>query len=58
MLKRFQIGIPDESLNDLRARLRAARWPLGVTDSGGVSLEEMGSLVRYWVEEFDWRAQE
>src|ERR1044072_9416752 len=47
-------SIPD----DPRRRLADTRWPSGVTDSGGVPLAEAKEFIRYWRDEFDWRAQE
>jgi microsomal epoxide hydrolase len=29
-----------------------------VTDSGGITLDEVRSVLSYWAEEFDWEAQE
>jgi pimeloyl-ACP methyl ester carboxylesterase len=48
-------------LDDLRARLRATRWPDAPEDSGwslGTDVGYLRELVEYWAEEFDWRAQE
>jgi pimeloyl-ACP methyl ester carboxylesterase len=50
--------IAQSVLDDLRRRLADVRWPVGVTDSGGVPLPEAKEFVRYWREEFDWRAYE
>ncbi|HYM60229.1 MAG TPA: alpha/beta fold hydrolase [Thermoanaerobaculia bacterium] len=58
MPKPFRIEIPDSAIADLHARLGAWRRPAGVTDSGGLALSEVSELVRYWREDFDWRAQE
>ncbi|MEG8184539.1 epoxide hydrolase 1 [Nocardia terpenica] len=49
------------ALDDLRARLRATRWPDAPQDAGwslGTDLEYLRELVDYWAHEFDWRAQE
>ncbi|QIS17679.1 epoxide hydrolase family protein [Nocardia terpenica] len=49
------------ALDDLRARLRATRWPDAPADAGwslGADLEYLRELVDYWAHEFDWRAQE
>lgn len=54
----FHLLVSDDDLNGLRARLRAARRPAGVVDSGGLPLAEVDALVRYWLHDFDWRAQE
>jgi hypothetical protein len=54
----FSISIPPEAIDDLRARLRATRWPQGVTDGGGIPLSEMRPLVEHWLHEFDWKRRE
>ena len=49
--------IPQEDLDDLRARILATRWPEKETvddRSQGPSLASMQALARYWVEEYDW----
>ena len=50
--------IPQSALDDLRRRLADTRWPTGVTDSGGVPLDEAREFIRYWRDDFDWRAYE
>jgi pimeloyl-ACP methyl ester carboxylesterase len=57
----FRIAIPDAELNDLRARLHAARWPERETVqdwSQGVPLAYLRELCAYWAGEYDWRATE
>jgi pimeloyl-ACP methyl ester carboxylesterase len=49
--------IPQEDLDDLRARILATRWPEAETVadlSQGPRLATMQALARYWVEEYDW----
>ena len=49
------------ALDDLRARLRATRWPDAPEDAGwslGTDLGHLRELVAYWADEFDWPAQE
>ena len=49
------------ALEDLRARLRATRWPDAPEDAGwslGADVDYLRDLVAYWAEEFDWSAQE
>src|SRR5271167_1011018 len=49
------------ALEDLRARLRATRWPDTPEDAGwslGTDLAYLRELVAYWAGEFDWPAQE
>ena len=57
-IRSFQVNVPDESLDDLRRRLAATRWPDKETvedDSQGVPLALMQDLARYWLTEYDWR---
>jgi len=60
-VERFRIQIADEVLDDLRARLRHARWPDQIPGIGwqqGTELEWLRHLVTYWADEFDWRSWE
>jgi epoxide hydrolase len=57
----FRIEVPDVELEDLRARLRQARWPERETVqdwSQGVPLAYLRELCRYWADRYDWRATE
>jgi pimeloyl-ACP methyl ester carboxylesterase len=57
----FQLHVPDEVLQDLRARLVRVRWPDEPpleAWSTGASVAYMRLLVDYWRDRFDWRAQE
>jgi epoxide hydrolase len=57
----FTIEVSDAELEDLRERLRRTRWPGEIKDSGwtyGTNLEYMRELVRHWLDDYDWRAQE
>lgn len=57
----FTIAIPDEVLDDLRARLRRTRWPdaaPGAPWEQGTDLSYLKALVSEWADDFDWRAQE
>ncbi len=60
MVEPFEIAVPQPVLDDLRARLRATRWPDAVTDdwSQGTAPEALRTLVEYWATEYDWRAAE
>jgi pimeloyl-ACP methyl ester carboxylesterase len=57
-IRPFKIEFPEAALEDLRARIRATRWPDGelVADqSQGVQLATMQELARYWATDYDWR---
>ena len=57
----FTIDVPESVLDDLRERLRRTRWPGEIEDSGwtyGTNLAYMRELVRYWLEDYDWRKHE
>jgi epoxide hydrolase len=57
----FVIGVDAVALDDLRDRLRRARWPERepVDDwSQGVPLGYLRDLCGYWAESYDWRAAE
>ncbi len=57
----FCIDISEILLDDMRRRLRSARW---ADDFGndqwayGVERGWLESMVKYWADDFDWRAQE
>src|SRR6202022_2033311 len=54
----FHISVPQEAIDDLRARLRATRFPnqQPVKDwSQGVPLAHAKSLIEYWESRYDWR---
>jgi pimeloyl-ACP methyl ester carboxylesterase len=57
----FKIQVPDETLRDLKARLARTRFPDEIPGTGwdyGTDLAYLKSLVAYWRDRFDWRAQE
>jgi pimeloyl-ACP methyl ester carboxylesterase len=56
----FELHVAQERIDDLKARLRATRWPQPVVQdfSHGQALPLMQQLATYWAERFDWRAQE
>ncbi len=57
----FVIGVDTAALDDLRDRLRRARWPERETVgdwSQGVPLGYLQDLCDYWAEGYDWRATE
>lgn len=60
-IKKFNIQVSDEVLNDLKYRLDHIRWPELLENSSwerGTNISYLKSLVSYWKDEFDWRAQE
>ena len=57
-LRRLHVDVPDESLDDLRRRIAAMRWPEKETvadESQGVQLATIQELARYWGTDYDWR---
>jgi len=57
----YPLAIPDHVLEDLHRRIRATRWTDSVEGSGwshGTDLNYLRELSEYWVDGFDWRAQE
>jgi epoxide hydrolase len=57
----FRIQVPDAVLRDLKSRLERARFADEFPDAGwdyGTNLDYIRSLVSYWRDRYDWRAQE
>ncbi len=57
----LDITVPDEVLDDLRARLGQTRWPDQIPDTGwdyGTDLAYLQELCAYWRDEYDWRTHE
>ena len=57
----FAIAIDEEVLEDLRARIRATRWPEpapGEPWGQGTDLEYLQEVLDYWADGFDWRSRE
>jgi pimeloyl-ACP methyl ester carboxylesterase len=57
----FRIQVPDAVLRDLKARLERARFADEFPDAGwdyGTNLNYIQSLMTYWRDRYDWRAQE
>jgi epoxide hydrolase len=57
----FKIQVPDTVLADLKRRLAQARFADEFPDAGwdyGTNLAYLKSLVEYWHDKYDWRAQE
>ncbi|MEU6657216.1 epoxide hydrolase family protein [Streptomyces sp. NPDC046900] len=60
-IRPFTFEFPDAELDDLRARINAARWPEKETvadQSQGTQLETMKELAHYWASEYNWRKVE
>ena len=57
----FTAIVPDEVLEDLRARLARTRWPTQMHGGGWREGAELGFVQRlcaHWAQRFDWRAAE
>jgi pimeloyl-ACP methyl ester carboxylesterase len=57
----FTVSVPEDDIDDLRQRLRRARWPepATVTDwSQGVPVNWLRELCGYWAADYDWRRLE
>ncbi|MGL5928461.1 MAG: epoxide hydrolase family protein [Dermatophilaceae bacterium] len=60
-IRSHDIAVPEADLDDLRARLAAARLPDAETvqdDSQGVTLGEVQTLLDHWRSAYDWRRTE
>ena len=60
-IERFEIRVDASVLEDLRSRLARTRFPDQIEGTGweyGVPIDYLRELVEYWVDEYDWRAQE
>jgi len=59
MIEPFTLAVAHAELEDLRARLRATRWPEPATDPRqGVALDRLQARCERWADEYDWRAEE
>jgi pimeloyl-ACP methyl ester carboxylesterase len=61
MINPFSIDIPQSALDDLAARLAAARLPAPLPGDDwdtGVPVSWLAELVDYWRTKYDWRAAE
>ena len=57
----FRIEVSQASLDELRTRVLATRWPtkeLVEDRSQGVQLSTLKELARYWTTDYDWRTCE
>ena len=60
-IRPFEIDISDETVDDLRRRLKATRWPDKETvanQAQGAQLARMQGLIDYWGSGYDWRKLE
>jgi len=60
-IRPYHVYVPEQALTELRARVRATRWPEKETVSDrsqGNQLATMQEIVRYWGSEYDWRKVE
>jgi len=60
-LEPYRIDVPDDVLCDLAERLRRTRFPDEVPGIGwrhGMPLGRLREIVRYWRDDYDWRAAE
>lgn len=60
-IRPFTIAVPDDVIDDLRARLANTRWPEAelVDDwSQGTPLAYVQEVCQYWAQEYDWRTRE
>lgn len=61
MIYPFRIDVPDKTLDRIHARVAEYPWHEMPDDGGwtyGTNLDYMKELCAYWLDEFDWRAQE
>jgi len=57
----FKLNVEQSTLDDLHRRLASTRWTgeiAGADWNYGANLQYLKSLLRYWQDAFDWRAQE
>ena len=60
-IRKFQINIPQQELDDLQRRLEQTRFPEAETPadwSQGLPLEYAMQIRDYWCNNYDWRARE
>ena len=60
-LEPYRIDVPDAVLTDLAGRLRRTRFPGEVPGTGwrqGLPLGYLREIVRYWLDDYDWRRHE
>ena len=60
-IRPFSVTVPQATLDDMRRRIKATRWPTRETvndSSQGVQLATTRELARYWATDHDWRKVE
>ena len=60
MVEPFKIPYSQPAVDELRNRLAQTRWPDQIAGTGwesGVDLAFMREICRYWIDQFDWKAQ-
>jgi len=60
-IRPFRVQVPQEAIDDLRARLARTIWPNelpGVGSAYGMTVERVRELAAYWMDGFDWRGVE
>jgi pimeloyl-ACP methyl ester carboxylesterase len=60
-IEQFQVRVDDAVLEDLRDRLARSRFPDQIEGTGweyGIPIDYLRELIEYWLDTFDWRAQE
>ena len=60
-IKKFNIEIPQNKLDDLQQRLTLTRWPEKETPDDwtqGIPLSYMKEIHDYWLNDYDWRKHE
>ena len=60
-LKPFKLNVSEETLNYIKKRVSSYPWHEMPNDGGwdyGTNIDYLKNFCEYWVEEFDWKAQE
>jgi pimeloyl-ACP methyl ester carboxylesterase len=59
-IDKFLIDVPQQTLDDLKARVTRTRWPEEIDDGWtfGTDRAQLRGLVEHWTGGFDWRREE
>src|SRR3954453_12901465 len=60
-VEQFTIAVPEADLEDMRSRLGRTRWAADLGNADwryGVERGWLEDMVRYWRDDYDWRAVE